>query len=709
MPNQHNILQQDIKYLKGVGPKKSVVFNSLGIYTLEDLIYYYPRTYLDRTRQRSIGALVEGELTTVVGEIHQVIAQGQGWRNKRLKVVIKDNTGMMELIWFQGASHLEKKFHRGDALAVFGKVGFFNRTPQITHPEFDQLSQSDDPKTIESSDFERFNTGQIVALYPLTEALKKLGITSRSMRQLINQAYGQIAPYLDDHFPDAFLKKTGLHELRQALKDIHSPTSKENLAGAIHRLKFSELFFLQLMFALRKHQQESRHAMVFETVGDYTHQLYESLPFEMTNAQKDVVRHIRHDLKKGIQMNRLVQGDVGSGKTLVGLFAMMVGLDNGVQCAFMAPTEILATQHYLTMKNMLAPLGITTALLIGKQRKKEREALLSSLKHGEVQVCVGTHALIEDQVEFQNLGLVIIDEQHRFGVMQRKKLHEKSMNPHMLLMTATPIPRTLTMTVYGDLNVSVINEMPKDRKPVITKLRHDSETDYIYHHIQDELAKGYQAYVVFPLVEESEKIDLAAAKESYEEIKLRFQGICEVSLIHGQMKSQEKDQVMEAFRSGCSKILVGTTVIEVGVDVPNATLIMIQHAERFGLSQLHQLRGRVGRGHTQSYCYLVYSKLSPDAKVRLKAMEESTDGFRISEIDAKLRGAGNIMGTEQSGLITGLKIADLSEDLDILSSARQAAFKLVALDSRLQKPEHSAIKAYFMKHYHQKYILADIG
>jgi ATP-dependent DNA helicase RecG len=329
MPNQHNILQQDIKYLKGVGPKKSAVFNTLGIYTLEDLVYYFPRTYLDRTRQRSIGALIEGEMTTVVGQIHQVMVQGQGWRNKRLKVVIKDNTGMMELIWFQGAAYLEKKFHQGDALAVFGKVGFFNRTPQMNHPEFDQLSQSEDPQTSESSDFERFNTGQIVALYPLTEALKKLGITSRSMRQLINQAYGQITPYLEDHFPESFLQKSGLPQFREALKDIHFPSSKENLAGAIYRLKFSELFFLQLMFALRKHKQESRQAMVFETVGSYTHRLYESLPFEMTNAQKDVVRHIRHDLKKGIQMHRLVQGDVGSGKSRVGLGASHARLTDG--------------------------------------------------------------------------------------------------------------------------------------------------------------------------------------------------------------------------------------------------------------------------------------------------------------------------------------------------------------------------------------------
>lgn len=709
MHNKPSILQQEIQYLKGVGPKKAAVLNEVGISSVEDLLEYFPRTYLDRTRQKSIGALLEGEMATVVGEIHQVSVQGNTWRNKRLKVVLRDKTGFMELIWFQGAGYLEKKFKQGQALAVFGKIGFFNRTPQITHPEFDQLSLIEENASEAPNDYDLFNTGKIVALYPLTEALKKHGITSRFIRQKVKMALAQAGEQFEEFMPIHIQEKYRLVSYPKAINDIHFPDSKDTLQKALFRLKFSELFFLQLMLALRKQKQALRKAMIFETVGNYTNQLYQSLPFEMTEAQKNVIRQIRYDLKLGIQMNRLVQGDVGSGKTLVGMFAMMVGLDNGVQCAFMAPTEILATQHYLNMKKLLEPLGIEVALLVGKQRKKEREEILNNLKIGQTQVCVGTHALIENQVEFKQLGLVIIDEQHRFGVMQRKKLHEKSLNPHILLMTATPIPRTLSMTVYGDLNVSIINEMPKNRKPVITRLRHESESEAVYGEIRKEIQKGRQAYVVFPLVEESEKMDLAAAKESYEEIRELFKEECDVSLIHGQMKPADKEEVMERFRTGQSQILVGTTVIEVGVDVANATMIVIQHAERFGLSQLHQLRGRVGRGEKQSYCYLVYAQLTPDARVRLKAMEETTDGFKISEIDARIRGAGNILGTQQSGLVNDLKIANLNEDSDILSMARKAAFDVIQRDNKLEKEEHGLIKSYFLKHYHQKIILADIG
>lgn len=709
MMKQRTISQQEIQYLKGVGPKKSLAFKSVGINTFEDLLYYFPRTYLDRTGLKSIGSLIEGDMTTVVGIIHQVSLEGHVPRRKRLKVALRDKTGFMELVWFQGAGFLEKKFQRGDALAVFGKVGFFNRTPQMTHPEFDHLSDADENGNQLQNDYELFNTGQIVALYPLTEALKKQGITSRILRQQIKQVYETLNSHIQENLSIDLIRNYQLMPLCQALKETHFPTSKERLNQALYRLKWSELFFLQLLFALRQKTQQKRHAKVFEHVGEFTQRLYASLPFEMTDAQKNVIREIRKDLKSGIQMNRLVQGDVGSGKTLVGLFAMMVALDNGVQCAFMAPTEILATQHYLTMKKMVEPLGIEVALLVGKQRKKERENVLSGLSDGRINICIGTHALIEEGVAFHELGLVIIDEQHRFGVMQRKKMHEKSLNPHMLLMTATPIPRTLTMTVYGDLNVSVINEMPKNRKSIITRLRYESEEGTAFNHVAEEIQNGRQAYVVFPLVEESEKMDLAAAKESYERIKADFKDICDVALIHGQMKSQEKDAVMERFSSGKTKILVGTTVIEVGVDVPNASIILIEHAERFGLSQLHQLRGRVGRGKHQSYCYLMYSKLSQEARVRLKAMEESSDGFKISEIDARLRGAGNIMGTEQSGIVNDLKIANLNEDLDILISSRSAAFQLIEHDPELKKDGHEMIKSYFSKHYHNKSILADIG
>jgi ATP-dependent DNA helicase RecG len=707
-------LKKDVMYLKGVGPKRAELLYKQNIHTFEDLLNLFPRRYLDKTTIKSIASLREGEMATVVGEVRTVQFFGKDWKSQRFTAQLWDKTGRLDLIWFQGAPYISKIIKEGEALAVYGKVGMFNGRPQLTHPDIDKLTESkqdegeSDPQP---NDFQLFNTGKIIALYPTNEAMKRGGLNTRTLRRIMRTLIEQATPHIPENLPTYIVERENLMSLPDAYREVHFPSSKDILAQARYRLKWTELFYMQLLFALRKKQVELEvRAPAFERVGDYTKKLYEMLPYEMTNAQKRVIREIRADMKSGSQMNRLVQGDVGSGKTLVAIFSMMIALDNNAQCAFMAPTEILATQHYITLKKFLDPLGVKVVLLIGQQRKKLREELLASIASGEAQIVVGTHALIEEKVEFKHLGLAIIDEQHRFGVMQRKALQDKATNPHILLMTATPIPRTLTMTQYGDLDVSIIDEMPKNRKPIITYLRHESEREEVLEKIKEEIRKGRQAYIVYPLVEESEKIDLAAAVQSYEDLKNNVFDECRVGLIHGKMLPYEKEEEMEMFRSGKTRVLVGTTVIEVGVDVPNATIIMIEHAERFGLAQLHQLRGRVGRGSEQSYCYLVYSgRLSADAKERLQAMEQSCDGFYISEVDARIRGAGNILGTEQSGEISDLKIANPSEDADTLQDAKRVAFELIDSDPQLRLPEHQVVREYYLAHYHERFGLADVG
>ncbi len=706
--------RKDIMYLKGVGPKRAELFYKQNIHTIEDLLNLFPRRYLDKTSIKSIASLREGEMATVVGEVRAVQYFGKDWKNQRFVAQLWDKTGRLDLIWFQGAAYFSKVIKVGDALAVYGKIGMFNGRPQLTHPDIDKLTESQSEaggNALQPNEFQLFNTGKIIALYPTSEAMKRGGLSTRAIRRMMHTLIEQATPHITENLPAYIIERENLMPLPDAYREIHFPSSKETLARARYRLKWTELFYMQLLFALRKKQIEHEvKALPCERIGEYTHKLYAMLPYEMTNAQKRVIKEIRADMKSGSQMNRLLQGDVGSGKTLVAMFAMMIALDNKAQCAFMAPTEILATQHFITLKKFLEPLGVKVVLLVGQQRKKLREELLASIASGEAQIVVGTHALIEDKVEFKNLGLAIIDEQHRFGVMQRKALQDKATNPHILLMTATPIPRTLTMTQYGDLDVSILDEMPKNRKPIITYLRHELERDEVLKKIKEEIRKGRQAYIVYPLVEESEKVDLAAAVQSYENLKNNVFDECRVGLIHGKMLPYEKEEEMEMFRTGKTRVLVGTTVIEVGVDVPNATIIMIEHAERFGLAQLHQLRGRVGRGSEQSYCYLVYSgPLSAEAKERLQAMEQSNDGFYISEVDARLRGAGNILGTEQSGNISDLKIANPSEDINILQDAKRVAFELIDNDPQLRKPEHQVVRHYYLAHYHERFGLVDVG
>ena len=700
-----------ILYLKGVGSKKASILKEAGIATIDNLFDYFPRRYLDRRAMKNIGTLIDGETVTVVGKVLKTQLEGDTPGKARFKAWLGDATGSLELTWFKGVRYFSRSVVQGEALAVHGKVTYFQHHPQMQHPDYDRLSvtphESADGVT---SDFELYNTGKIIPLYPTTEAMKQAGLPSRQMRNLIVRAFEGLIPGREDNLSSEILSAYSLMPLADAYREMHFPSSDEALARARYRMKWTELFYAQLLFALRHNAiRQIKSAVRFTHSGQITEKLYSSLPYELTDAQKNAIREIYRDLKSGSPMNRLLQGDVGSGKTIVAMFAMALAADNGLQSAFMAPTEILAVQHYLGMKRFFQPLGLKVGLLTGKQGKKERQAVLSALSSGELNIALGTHAMIEKGVSYAGLGLVIIDEQHRFGVLQRKALQEKAINPHVLLMTATPIPRTLTMGVFGDLDVSVIRQMPAGRTPVKTYCRPEKESAKVYDFLRTQVAEGRQGYIVYPLVEESEKMDLKAAVESYEQLSAEVFPDLRLGLIHGQMTPDQKEEVMSQFRLGELHLLVGTTVIEVGVDVPNATVMIIEHAERFGLAQLHQLRGRVGRGEHRSTCFLLYAKLTDEARERLAAMDSTTDGFTISEIDARIRGAGNILGKEQSGTLSGLKIADLNSDVDIMQSARSAAFHLVEQDNSLQAANHSMIKRYYHRYFQERSSLADIG
>jgi ATP-dependent DNA helicase RecG len=700
-----------LRTLQGVGPRRADTLSAAGIHDVGDLYDYFPRRYLDRRAMRRISELLNGETVTVVGRVLRTVQEGQGGARSRFRVTLADETGVLELIWFRGVRYFSKMLAVGDVLAVFGKVGYFGRQAQMQHPDFDRLGSGVQTSgDAESSDLDLYHTGRIISLYSTSDAMKQAGLSSRQLRMILLKAFDDHPPGREENLSGELLAAHGLMPLGEAYREIHFPATQETLAAARYRLKWTELFYAQLLFALKRQEiRQNKTAARFDHSGEITRKLYEALPFDLTGAQKTVIREIYQDLRSGCPMNRLLQGDVGSGKTLVAMFSIALAADNGLQSAFMAPTEILAVQHYLALKRAFQPLGLNLGLLSGRQRKKERDAVLGDLRNGTIAIAVGTHAMIEEGVTMAALGLVIIDEQHRFGVLQRKALQEKALNPHVLLMTATPIPRTLCMGVFGDLDVSVINEMPPGRQPVVTKLLAGNETGEAYASIIREVQKGRQAYIVYPMVEESEKIDLKAAVDRFDFLKATIFSDLRLGLIHGRMTTESKESVMDEFRNGRIDVLVGTTVIEVGVDVPNATIMMIEHAERFGLAQLHQLRGRVGRGSHPSTCFLSYEKTAPDALRRLHAMESVADGFRISKIDAGIRGTGNILGKEQSGAASGLKIADLQHDEAILNAARTAAFALVAKDSQLRMPEHAMIRTYYLRHYHERYALADIG
>ncbi|MFQ6618309.1 MAG: ATP-dependent DNA helicase RecG, partial [Fidelibacterota bacterium] len=577
----------------------------------------------------------------------------------------------------------------------------FYRGYQMVHPDFDIKSEDGESDPI--------NTGMILPLYPSSEILKRGGLDSRGIRKIVRSALDRAMPYIKDHFSKEFLLQVNIAPFDVAIKNIHFPENRNSLKNSIYRMKFDEHFFLQLMLALRKRRRtQELSPFVFENLGPIFNRLYEKLPFELTGAQKRVIKEIRRDLRSSRPMNRLIQGDVGSGKTIVAFLIASIVFGNGCQVALMAPTEILAEQHYYNAKDYFNGLDVNIKLLIGAQKPGEREEILSGIMDGYVHFVIGTHAIIQDPVIFKDLGLVIIDEQHRFGVMQRATLREKSFNPHVLVMTATPIPRTLALTLYGDMDISLIDEMPEQRKQIKTRLVRERDRPEIYEFIREQIHKGRQVYVVYPLIEESEKLDFQAATDGYERLKNSVFPQFRVGLLHGRMRSYEKDSIMSDFKAGNIDVLVCTTVIEVGIDVPNATIMLIENSERFGLTQLHQLRGRVGRGVKQSYCIMMTGTRSRLARKRLKVIERTNNGFEIADEDLKLRGPGEFFGTRQHGL-PELKIADIISDWHILRKAREWAFRVVGEDPHLRKGLNSVLRDYFIRRYGERYMLPDKG
>ncbi|MFO0398624.1 MAG: ATP-dependent DNA helicase RecG [Sphingobacteriia bacterium] len=685
--------QTDIMYLKGVGPKRAeLLFAELGIRTYWDLLQHYPRRHVDRSQVRSIASLQEeGEAVSLIGHLEQLEIVQAG--RKRLQATLADGSGRLQLSWFEGVRYLSQRYKLGDEVALFGKVSFYKGQPQLVHPEMEPLKDEEHGT---------LNTLKIVPIYPGTEKLKRAGLDSRGLRRLVYQLLLQ-APDIPDPLPPLLVQGQQLSSRNEALRSLHFPPSPQALQLARDRLKFEELFLFEWVLAHRKQLREQQaQAVCFSEIGTYFNTYYtQHLPFELTGAQKRVLKEIRRDVGRPIQMNRLVQGDVGSGKTIVALMASLMALDNGYQVAVMAPTEILAEQHYRSFSQGLAPLGIRVGFLSGSVKAAERSVLLADLAAGHIQVLIGTHALIETGVRFRQLGLTVIDEQHKFGVEQRNQLWQKGAAPHVphnLALTATPIPRTLAMTAYGDIEVSVIDELPPGRKPITTVLRNNQNRLRMLGFIHEQLAEGRQAYVVYPLVDESAKSDLLAAEQGYAFLQQYFKDY-RVGLVHGRLPAGTKEEEMQKFKANRTQVLVSTTVIEVGVDVPNANLMVIENAERFGLSQLHQLRGRVGRGAAQSFCILMAGRwpLGKEARYRLNALCSTQDGFRIAELDLKQRGPGDFLGTRQSGLPT-FRLADLTEDLPLLKQARKAAFDLQAQDPDLSQEAHQAL-ASFLKTY----------
>lgn len=689
----------DIRFVKGVGEKRAALLKEHGVLTLEDLIYLFPRRYLDRTTVKPLREVHEGEETTILGKITKV----EEIRGKRSRFIatVSDGSGLIQCIWFKSLHIWRRAFKTGDSFAFFGKIGYF-RGLQMVHPEFDRIDSD--------GNWNSLNTGTIVPIYPSSEKLRLGGLQSRTMRRFIQNSIAVYGELIKESLPDSVINNNKLISLPDALRFIHSPESTDELQQAQKRLKFDEFFYLELILALRRQKMHTlAEGIAFAEIGDKTRKLIENLPFEMTNAQKRVCREIWEDMRSPMPMNRLIQGDVGSGKTIVAVIAMLMAIENGYQAAMMAPTEILAEQHFHNINGLLEELGIRTVILLGGQPKKVRDQYLGEIQTGVAQVIVGTHAIIQEKVQFKKLGIGIIDEQHRFGVVQRGELQKKGKKPDVLVMTATPIPRTLSMTVYGDLDVSIIDELPKGRKPIRTVWRPSKARKEIYHYIRDELVQGAQAYIVFPLVEESEKIDLRAATEFYDKVKKSFFDQFEIGLLHGRLKSAEKDAVMAKFKSGKTQLLVATTVIEVGVDVPNATIMAIEHAERFGLTQLHQLRGRVGRGDKESICILIAeTPMNSEARRRINTMCETNDGFKIAEVDLEIRGPGEFLGTKQSGL-PDFKIGDIITDADILEQARDEAFLTVEDEVLLQQAMAKADRWEFFHRYLKKLEFAKIS
>ena len=678
-----DLASRDIKYLSGVGPQRASVLNKeLNIYSLHDLLYYFPYKYVDRSRIYYIHE-IDGTMPYIQlkGEILGFETIGEG-RQRRLIAHFSDGTGIADLVWFQGIKFLVGKYKVHQEYIVFGKPSVFNGRINIAHPDIDNASEL------------KLSTMGLQPYYNTTEKMKRSSLNSHAIEKMMSAVVQQLHEPLPETLSSAILTEHHLMPLTEALRNIHFPANPELLRKAQYRLKFEELFYVQLnILRYAKDRQRKYRGYVFETVGEIFNTFYaKNLPFELTGAQKRVLKEIRRDVGSGKQMNRLLQGDVGSGKTLVALMSMLIALDNGYQACMMAPTEILANQHFETIRELLYGMDIRVELLTGSVKGKKREAILIGLLTGDVRILIGTHAVIEDTVNFSSLGLVVIDEQHRFGVAQRARLWTKNVQPpHVLVMTATPIPRTLAMTLYGDLDVSVIDELPPGRKPIVTIHKYDAHRVSLYQSVHRQIAEGRQVYIVYPLIKESEKIDLKNLEEGYLHICEEFPD-CKVCKVHGKMKAAEKDAQMQLFVSGEAQIMVATTVIEVGVNVPNASVMIIENAERFGLSQLHQLRGRVGRGAEQSYCILVTGyKLVEETRKRLEIMVRTNDGFEIAEADLKLRGPGDLEGTQQSGIAFDLKIADIARDGQLLQYVRNVAEEVVDADPTGIRPENEIL------------------
>ncbi len=684
-------LDSGIEFLKGVGPQRADALKlELGIHTCRDLLFHFPFRYVDRTKfHRIADCKSEGEQVQLHGQLRRLETVGEG-RGKRLVGTLRDASGGMDLVWFRSINFLERSLKVGKEYIVFGKLNEFNGRFSIVHPEMEEVTPDNVPAA-----------GSFDPVYPSTDKLTQRGLDAKGIRKLQRTLIDLLRPTdLPETLPESLLEKFRLERRFEALSRIHFPENQAALDAATRRLKFEELFFLQLrLLMIRRRRKDATRGYVFDKIGEFFNRFFkEKLPFDLTGAQKRVLKEIRADLGAGEQMNRLVQGDVGSGKTVVALMTMLMALDNGYQACLMAPTEILAQQHLANIAELVGDLGVNVGFLSGSIKGKKRKEILEQLASGEMHIIIGTHALIEDWVVFKNLGLTVIDEQHRFGVEQRAKLWAKAAGgspPHVLVMSATPIPRTLAMTLYGDLDVSIIDELPPGRKPITTQHQTEHHRLRVFGLMREEIAKGRQVYVVYPMIEETEKVDMANLMAGYEAITRDFpMPEFQISILHGKLKSADKEFEMQRFILRQTQIMVATTVIEVGVNVPNASLMVIENAERFGLSQLHQLRGRVGRGADQSFCILMTGfKLSDDGRERIQTLVQTTDGFKIAEADLRLRGPGNIEGTQQSGMLS-FRIADLARDQNILLAARDSAAAILAGDPLLNLPENLRLRQF---------------
>lgn len=711
-------LNTSVQYIKSVGPKRAEAFNKIGIKTVKDLLFYFPTRHLDRTNilnsvkiARHVTNGYEGEFT-IIGKVvdKEIVRYG---KKQLFKVQMKDNAGFFDCVWFQGIKYFKDVFNVGDYFAVSAKPTLTRYgNLQFAHPDFDKITNT------ESDEF--LNTGKIIPFYKVSKELRATHLGDLSLRRILNHVVEHYADLLDETLPDFLIEQNKLLPIVDSIKNIHFPGNTQILQQAKERFKYEELFYLECLVALRKiNSKQKLNGISFKVNAPPIKSFIDSLPFKLTKAQLKVLSEIRKDMESNEPMNRLLQGDVGSGKTIVALIAMLIAVENGYQAALMAPTEILADQHFKKLFSFLENTDYKVALLIGGQKKSIRKTILNGIRNKEIDIVIGTHALIEEEVEFVKLGFIVIDEQHRFGVVQRSRLIEKSHTPDTLIMTATPIPRTLSMTIYGDLDVSVIDKMPADRKPIKTYLRGEKKLPDVFKFITEKVKEGRQAFVVYPLVEESEKLDLKDVTSEYERIKRTYLTGVKVGLIHGRMKWYEKETAMEEFLNKKFDVLFSTTVIEVGIDIPNATIMVINDAFRFGLSQLHQLRGRVGRGSEQSYCILItkdehavkpnlfnydFEYLSPQEKekyksiIRLNSMVKYTDGFKLSEIDFKLRGPGNIFGIEQSGF-PDLKFADIINDTSLLIQAREDAFDIISSDKKLIEEKNKVVKHQLLTNY----------